>query len=193
MGAENSTTSHSGFRYNPRLLRRGNLRAALVVATLVGIASGASAQPSLHGAVGVGTGYTPIKRLATFSTREIAPVFSQIEVGGSLGPMGSISHAAHLAVTSGFSEGFSLRVMPSYLLYRRSSLKLAQFARLGLPLVLVPETVYGLEVGGGLVWFLTAGLGLFGELDVDFYRGIENEMVVGGQLGGFVSYEVLPR
>jgi hypothetical protein len=159
---------------------------------LFGGARAASAQPSLHAAAGTGIGYTPIESLSTFDTPELSPAFAQLEVGGTLGAMGSIAHAGRLAATLGFTEGAQVGILASYLLWRRSSLRFAQYARLGLPLVFYPEPTYGVEVGGGGAYFFTAGLGAYVELDVDYFRGIENEVVLGAHLGAIVSYEILP-
>ncbi len=174
---------------------RPGIPASLVVAlalVLVGAARSASAQPSLHAAAGTGIGYTPFESLATFDTPELSPAWAQLEVGGTLGPLGSIAHAAHIAALIGYTEGVQVGVMPSYLLWRRSSLRYAQFARFGLPFVFLPEPTYGVEVGGGGVYFFTAGLGAFVELSVDYFRGIENEVVLGGHVGAIATYEILP-
>jgi hypothetical protein len=164
-----------------------------VAAALVSAARAAEAQPSLHAALGVGAGYTPFKSFASFRERDVSPIFTQIEAGGSLGPLGTFAHAAHLTVLTGLSEGLQLGVMPSYLLYRRSSLKFASYLRVGFPIMFLENTQYGLEGGLAGIWFLTSGIGIVGEVDGDYYKGTEREIVLGGHLGAFVSYEVLPE
>lgn len=85
-------------------------------------------------------------------------------------------------------------ITPSYLAYFRLSEDFVATARGGLPLVLSPYLLLGFEAGGSFTWMITAGFGIFAELNVDMWLGIDAYpyFTASGALGAVIDYEVLP-
>ena len=156
----------------------------------------ALAEPQIHGAVTAGAG---VRAVAPFDETGAAPAFIQLEAGFLLDPIQKFSPGLSLAVPISPGDG-TFGLMPSALLFRRPNLAYAYYARLGLQIVFAPPTAddrsmdlaTGVEVGLGFIWYLRAGLGLVVEADVDYTAGVDDSLVVGGQGGVAVGYEILP-
>ena len=87
---------------------------------------------------------------------------------------------------------------PAYLAWRRWR-SWALYGRAGVPIVLSPDATWGLEAGGGAVWFARAGIGVAAEVVGDVFYGAGTREVarpaypvLSAQLGVVVAYEVLP-
>ncbi len=90
--------------------------------------------------------------------------------------------AVALGDRAGVAHGFSLRasvalegvrqavVTPAYMLMTRSG-AWAAYARAGVPVVLSPDTTWGLEGAVGGAWFALAGVGVGAELVGDVFYG----------------------
>lgn len=170
--------------------------APVVLAALLLPGAALHAEPQLHGALTVGSGY---RAVAPFDETGAAPVFLQVEAAFLFDPIQRFSHGISLAVPfSPVDQTFA--IMPSYLLFRRPNLNYAYYARVGYQLVLAPPTndersvdlANGLEVGLGLIWYVRAGLGLVLEADADYAAGVDDALVLGGHGGVAIGYEILP-
>lgn len=124
--------------------------------------------------------------------------FVELGFGGTFGNPLRLQHGLTLR-TAVAIEGVSQVVMtPSYLAYRRWG-ALAVWGRAGVPMVLTPDTTWGLEGALGAAWFVRGGIGLAGELVGDLYYGagttdvrVATYPVLAAQLGLVLAYEVLP-
>src|SRR5258708_22920421 len=86
------------------------------------------------------------------------------DLGGAalLGDPGFLAHGIALRVTLAL-EGVPQTVLtPSYMALHRWG-PWALYGRAGVPIVLYPDTTFGMEAAAGGVWFARAGLGLTAE------------------------------
>ncbi len=153
--------------------------------------------------VGNGLRFNNPYRLAT-------PLGSNAESVSRTAVYTDLGLAATLGSPLGFQHGIALRaslalegvpqavMTPAYLLYRRWR-AWAGYARVGVPLVLTPDTTFGFEGGLGGIWFFRGGLGATLELVGDMFYGAGTREaqtpaypVLSAQLGLTVAYEVLP-
>jgi hypothetical protein len=119
--------------------------------------------------------------------------------GVGLGDPLGFRHGALLNVSIAL-EGVTQEVVtPSYLLLYPLHPDIVAYGRAGLPFVFEPEFTGGVEVGGGAVWFLTAGTGVTAELAYSVFFGAatwERDPsvipVASLELGAWFEYEVLP-
>jgi hypothetical protein len=153
--------------------------------------------------VGDGLRFNNPYRLATplgDDAESIARTAAYVDLGVAvtLGDPRGLQHGL-AARTSVALEGVrELVFTPSYLLYRRWR-SLAAYGRLGIPIIVTPTTNAGLELAGGGVWFVRAGIGVAAELVGDLFYGAGTREVarpaypiLSAQLGLVVAYEVLP-
>jgi hypothetical protein len=87
---------------------------------------------------------------------------------------------------------------PSYMVLHRAG-PWALYGRAGVPIVLTPDTTFGVEGGAGGVWFARAGIGLAAELVGDVFYGAGTREVatpaypvLSAQAGLWLSWEVMP-
>lgn len=119
---------------------------------------------------------------------------------------GAISFGDPTRSTQGFAVRASISlegtpqsvVTPSYLLVHRFG-TWGAYARAGVPFVLSPDATWGLEGGGGGIWFVRAGIGIAGELVADVFYGAGTREVatpaypvLSAQLGLWLSWEAMP-
>jgi hypothetical protein len=142
-------------------------------------------------------------RLATplgSDAESISRTASYVDVGAAMtfgDPIG-LQHGGALRLSSAV-EGVSQQVLtPAYLLWRRWR-SWAAYARAGVPIVLRPNVTWGLEAGGGGVWFFRGGVGVAAEIIGDVFYGAGTREVatpaypvLSAQLGVVLAYEVLP-
>jgi hypothetical protein len=93
-----------------------------------------------------------------------------------------VGAAVVLGDSAGVASGLALRVSvamegvpqsvftPSYLCFHRAG-PWAVLARVGIPIVLTPDTTWGMEAAFGGVWFARAGVGVGAELVGDIFYG----------------------
>ncbi len=139
---------------------------------------------------------TPLGRTAESVSRTAA--YTDVGVAATLGAPAGLQHGAALRVTFALEGVRQAVIAPSYVLWRRWT-AWAVYGRAGAPVVLSPRTTWGLEAGGGAVFFPRAGLGVAGELVGDVFYGAGTREVatpaypiLSAQLGVIVAYEVLP-
>lgn len=126
-------------------------------------------------------------------------VYLNLAGGLLLGDPLGWQHGAQLDLSAAV-EGIPQEVLTtSYVLYRRLNGLFAAYGRVGLPLVLEPDTNLGFEFGAGSVLALRGGVGVSFELIYSQFYGAATQddsvtviPVVAAQLGLRASYEVLP-
>ncbi len=153
--------------------------------------------------VGDGLRFNNPYRLATplgSNAESLSRTASYVDVGIALtlgDPLG-LQHGGALRLSNAM-EGISQQVLvPSYLMWRRWR-SWAAYGRAGLPIVLSPRATWGLEIGGGGVWFFRGGIGVAAEVVGDLFYGAGTRdvarpayPVLSAQLGIVIAYEVLP-
>lgn len=153
--------------------------------------------------VGDGLRFNNPYRLATplgSNAESLSRTASYVDVGLALtlgDPLG-LQQGGALRLSSAM-EGISQQVLtPSYLMWRRWR-SWAAYGRAGLPIVLSPQATWGLEIGGGGVWFFRGGIGVAAEVVGDLFYGAGTRdvarpayPVLSAQLGVVIAYEVLP-
>jgi hypothetical protein len=131
----------------------------------------------------------------------VGPLFGNILLGYTL-PGRRLQH--------GFGVGFSwsgthdggyttpvyaldqVVVMPSYVAHLELSPDVFGVGHLGLPVLVRGGPSAGVEVGAALAYRVTAGLGLFGGLDLNAHLALDLNVFASLELGIVVDYEVLP-
>ena len=139
---------------------------------------------------------TPLGSTAESVSRTAA--YTDVGLAATLGAPAGLQHGLVLRMSFAVEGVRQAVITPAYLAWHRWT-SWAVYGRAGLPLVLSPDATWGLEVGGGAVFFPRAGLGLAAELVGDVFYGAGTREVatpaypiVSGQLGVVVAYEVLP-
>jgi hypothetical protein len=153
--------------------------------------------------VGDGLRFNNPYRLATVlgsQAESLSRTSSYADVGAAalIGDPSFLAHGLALRVTLAL-EGVPQTVLtPSYVALHRWG-PWALYGRAGLPIVLYPDTTYGVEAAAGGVWFARAGLGLTGELVGDLFYGTGTREVatpaypvLSAQAGIWVSWEAMP-
>ena len=164
-------------------------------------ASRSYAQLQATAFVGDGLRFNNPYRLATplgSSAESVSRTAAYADVGIAAAFGAAFAHGAALRASFAL-EGVRQAVLtPSYLAWRRWS-AWALYGRAGIPVVLSPQTTWGLEAGVGGVWFARAGLGVAAELVGDVFYGAGTREVarpaypvLSAQLGILGTYEVLP-
>jgi hypothetical protein len=190
------------------------MRAAVALAALA-VASSARADESAFATkpgyvqvfattfVGDGLRFNNPYRLATPLGKDAESVsrtaiYSDFGLAATLGAPDGLQHGLALRWSLAL-EGVAQSVLvPSYFAWRRWR-SFAVYGRAGLPVVLSPDATWGVEAGGGGVWFARAGIGVAAELVGDVFYGAGTREVatpaypvLSAQLGAIVAYEVLP-
>lgn len=154
------------------------------------------------GFVGDGLRFDNPYRLATVlgsSAQSLSRTAGYADVGGAV-VVGDPTRAANgvaLRVSIAL-EGVSQSVLtPSYLLLHRAG-AWGAYARVGVPVTLSPDTTWGLEAGGGGLWFARAGVGIAAELVGDVFYGAGTRdvahpayPVLSAQAGLWLSWEAI--
>ncbi len=124
--------------------------------------------------------------------------FVELGLGATFGDPRRLQHGLTLRTAIAI-EGVGQVVMaPSYLAYRRWG-ALAAWGRAGVPLVLAPESTWGLEAAAGGAYWVRGGIGVAAEIVGDVFYGAGTAEVgtvsypmLSAQLGLVLAYEVLP-
>jgi hypothetical protein len=153
--------------------------------------------------VGDGLRFNNPYRLATVlgsNAQSLSRTAGYVDVGGALfaGNPSRLAHGLALRVSVAL-EGVPQSVLtPSYLVLHRVG-PWGAYARAGLPVVLSPETTWGIEAAAGGLWFARAGLGVAAELVGDVFYGAGTREVaqpaypiVSAQAGLWISWEAFP-
>ena len=153
--------------------------------------------------VGDGLRFNNPYRLATVlgsQAQSLSRTAAYADLGGAV-LVGNPEFLAHgLVLRASLAlEGVSQAVLaPSYMVLRRFG-PWAAYGRAGVPIVLSPDTTFGVEGGAGGVWFVRAGIGLAVELVGDLFYGAGTREVatttypvLSAQGGLWLSWEVLP-
>jgi hypothetical protein len=153
--------------------------------------------------VGDGLRFNNPYRLATVlgSTAESlsrTAVYTDLGAAVLIGDPTFLAHGLVLR-TSIALEGIRQAVFtPSYMALHRWS-AWAVYGRAGAPIVLSPDTTFGMEAGAGGVWFVRAGIGLSAELVGDVIYGAGTREVatpaypvLSAQAGVWLSWEAMP-
>ena len=194
------------------MIGRGGLFASLVV---MAFATPARAEESpfatkpgygqLFASVMAGTGlrFNNPYRLATplgSDAESVSRTAAYVDLGIAMtlgNPLG-FQHGAALRTTIAL-EGVGQVVMtPSYFGWRRWG-ALAAYGRAGIPVVVTPDTTWGLEGALGAAFFFLGGVGVCAEVIGDVIWGAGTRDVstatypiLSGQVGFLGTYEVLP-
>jgi hypothetical protein len=153
--------------------------------------------------VGDGLRFNNPYRLATVlgsQAQSLSRTAAYTDVGGALvlGNPTSFAHGVVLRASVAL-EGVPQAVFaPSYMLLHRAA-AWAVYGRAGLPIVLTPDTTFGLEGGAGGIVFVSAGIGLAAELVGDVFYGAGTREVatpaypvLSAQAGVWLSWEAMP-
>lgn len=141
-------------------------------------------------------------RLATVlgsDARSLSRTAGYADVGTALvlGDSAKLAHGMALRVSIAL-EGVQQSVLtPSYMAFHRSG-PWGLLGRVGVPVVLTPDTTWGLEGALGAVWFARAGVGLAAELVGDLLYGAGTREVatpaypvLSAQAGLWLAWEAL--
>jgi len=129
----------------------------------------------------------------------LTATYLDLALGALFGSGGPTFHGA--LVSADFAlDGITQEVLtPSYLFFRRLDPRWAVLGRAGVPIVIEPDVNAGFELGGGGVFYLTAGLGVTASLVGSLFFGaatLESSRpaipVLSMELGVVYDYEVLP-
>jgi hypothetical protein len=155
------------------------------------------------GLVGTGLRFNNPYRLATplgDTPESLSRTAGYVDLGATLlvGAPTFFQHGPSLRLSLAF-EGIGQEVLaPSYVVCRQWR-AFQPCARLGIPVILRPDSNVGFEVGAGLAYYVRAGIGVQAEGVFDLFYGAATRDVayptypiLSGQLGLVVSYEVLP-
>ena len=142
-------------------------------------------------------------RLATplgVDAESVSRTASYVDIGiaATFGHPLGIQHGAALRTSVALAGVGQVVMTPSYLAWKRWR-ALAVYGRAGTPIVLTPDTTWGLEAGLGATYFFLGGIGVAAEVVGDVFYGagtvqhsVTTYPVLSGQLGFVLAYEVLP-
>ena len=129
----------------------------------------------------------------------LTATYLDLALGALLGSGGRAFHGALISADFAL-DGITQEVLtPSYLFFLRLDPRWAVLGRAGVPIVVEPDVNAGFELGGGGVFYLTAGLGVTASLVGSLFFGaatLESARpaipVLSMELGVVYDYEVLP-
>ena len=170
---------------------------ATSVALLLCLGTGSSARadrPLLNVEVSGGAGLSAYN---SGSGSLLAPPHVQLQAAYLLVRAGPLIMGPSLALPVGFfsperSDGgtaVQLALRPGWTVYGRPTVDLGWSVSAGPSFVVTPDFVWGLELGGALDYFVTAGLALTVGLDYGFFYGVDPVHVFTGRLGLLISWE----
>jgi hypothetical protein len=137
----------------------------------------------------------------------LSPPFVQAQVSYLPLRVGPVSMGPVLGLPVGFyqstgqgSWSTQVGLRAGWQVYGRPSVDFAWSAMAAADFVISPldderdpvDFVWGLEIGGSVVYFLTAGFGVTAGLRYAFFYGVDPVHAISGQLGLVISYEVVP-
>ena len=195
------------------MIARGALYASLVVMALATPARADDEPPfatkpgygQLFASVMAGTGvrFNNPYRLATplgSDAESVSRTAGYIDLGIAMtvgNPLG-FQHGAALRTTIALEGVGQVVLTPSYFGWRRWG-ALAAYGRAGIPVIVTPDTTWGLEGALGAAFFFLGGIGVCAEVIGDVVWGAGTRDVstatypiLSGQLGFIGSYEVFP-
>ncbi|HEY5243620.1 MAG TPA: hypothetical protein VIJ22_19200 [Polyangiaceae bacterium] len=153
--------------------------------------------------VGDGLRFNNPYRLSTVlgsQAQSLSRTAAYTDLGGAI-LIGNPAFLAHGLVlrASVALEGIEQAVLaPSYMVLHRFG-PWAAYGRAGAPIVLSPDTTFGMEGAAGAIWFVRAGIGLAAEVVGDVFYGAGTREVetpaypvLSAQAGLWLSWEVLP-
>jgi hypothetical protein len=153
--------------------------------------------------VGDGLRFNNPYRLATIlgsQAQSLSRTAAYTDLGGALliGDPTFLAHGLVLRASLAL-EGIQQAVLaPSYMVLLRWT-SWSVYGRAGAPIVLTPETTFGIEGGAGAVFFVRAGIGLAAELVGDVFYGAGTREaatpaypVLSAQAGLWLSWEAMP-
>jgi hypothetical protein len=153
--------------------------------------------------VGDGLRFNNPYRLSTVlgsQAQSLSRTAAYTDLGGAIliGNPAFLAHGLVLRVSVALEGVPQAVLVPSYMALRRFG-PWAVYGRAGAPIVLTPDTTFGMEAGAGGVWFVRAGIGLAAELVGDVIYGAGTREVgtatypvLSAQAGLWLSWEVLP-
>lgn len=135
----------------------------------------------------------------TAESLSLTSAYIDLGAGFALGPPNGLQHGAALRFSAALS-GVSQQVLtPSYFVAVHGPRRTLAFGRAGTPILLSPDAGVGAELGAGIGYFLTAKVGLFGEVVGDLFYGAGTfdvkyavYPVLSAQLGLIIDAEILP-
>lgn len=146
----------------------------------------------------------------TVTPSTIAPLGLQADLGVVLPGRGTWRHALVLSTVANLASPSSderlssalsqWTLVPSYMAYLRLSRDLLVTARVGWAQVLTSAPnggdlyyTMGFEAAGGAAYYLTAGMGLWGQIGASLFLGAEQKayLLVGATVGLLFDWEVL--
>jgi hypothetical protein len=153
--------------------------------------------------IGDGLRFNNPYRLATVlgsTAQSVSRTAGYADVGAavSLGDPARSAHGIALRVSIALEGTRQSVLTPSYLLLHRFG-PWGGYARAGVPVVMSPDTTWGLEAAGGAIWFIRAGIGIAAELVGDVFYGAGTREVatpaypvLSAQSGLWLSWEAMP-
>ncbi len=129
----------------------------------------------------------------------LSATYADLAAGLTLGDPDGLQHGGALRWSASLDGIPQHVVSPGYLLVWRALPALAPFARVSVPIVLLPDANAGGEVGIGAAWYFRAAAALTAEIGYAIFHGAATPEVshtvipiVSAQFGILVDYEVLP-
>jgi hypothetical protein len=175
-------------------------------AAAAGVQAEDASRSRLHGlaalSVGRGLRFNNPYRLATplgdsAESLSLSATYLDLMLGALFGAGSSFQHGAALSGIVALDGIGQFGVTPSYLLQSRLSPMLGLRGRLGLPVVVAPDTTWGLEAAVGPNVGVAFGLGVMAELVGSVFFGAATEEtsvtavpMLSVQLGLFFDHEV---
>jgi hypothetical protein len=125
--------------------------------------------------------------------------FADVGAGAAFGAPDGIQQGVALRLSAAL-RGVAQQVLtPSYMLMYRGPHRLLGYGRVGTPWILSPDPNVGGELAAGGAFFVTAGLGVCGELTASVFYGAGTREVryavypiLSASLGVIADFEVLP-
>ena len=135
----------------------------------------------------------------TAESLSLTAYYFDIALGATLGAHDSWQQGAVVHVSLAIDGMPQQVVTPSYLALYRLDRRWTLLSRVGMPLVISPDSAIAWEAGLGVMRMLRAGFGLIAELSYSVFYGAATEQtnptvipIVALQLGVLWEHEVLP-
>jgi hypothetical protein len=135
----------------------------------------------------------------TAESLSLTAPFVDVGAGAAFGPPDGLQHGAALRFSAALRGVMQQVITPSYVLVFRGPRRWLGYGRAGTPLLLSPDLNVGGEIAAGGAFFVTAGLGVCGELTGSLFYGAGTREVryavypiLSASLGVIADFEVLP-
>jgi hypothetical protein len=129
----------------------------------------------------------------------LSATYLDLSAGVTFGDANGLQHGGVLHYSEALSGIGQSVFAPGYVAMLQLSGRWLLLWRVGIPIVVRPDTTGGLEAAAGGVWYAMAGAGITAEVVGSLFygagtdeTGITRIPMLSFQLGGFVDYEVLP-